>query len=360
MLIKRCPLESPIIKRKKTRKIKLGNLYIGGDAPITIQSMTNTDTKDFAATIDQIKDLENAGCDIVRIAIPNLNASKVVHKIVENTTVPLIADIHFDYRLALEAIKQGIDGLRLNPGNIEQRDKVEAIVKEAKANDIPIRIGVNGGSINRDKYSQVTPEALVDSAIEHIKILEELDYYNIKVSLKATDVPMTIAAYQMMSEQRDYPLHLGVTEAGTMFSGSIKSAIGIGALFAMGIGDTFRVSLTAPPVEEIRVAKEILKSLHIRDEGIDCISCPTCGRCQIDVIGITEKVEKEIANMDKKMKVAVMGCIVNGPGEAKDADIGISGGRGFGVLFKKGVEIKRVKEEEMVDVLIEEVRNYKA
>ena len=325
-----------MITRKKTRKIKLGNRFIGGDAPISIQSMTNTDTKNVSATVEQIKELEQAGCQIVRIAVPNMKAARVVHQIKENISIPLIADIHFDYRLALESLNQGVDGLRLNPGNIKRRDKVAAIVEEAKKKDIPIRIGVNGGSIDREKYSVVDAESLVASAIDHIRILEELDYHNIKVSLKATDVPMTIASYQLMSEKRDYPLHLGITEAGTAFKGSIKSSVGIGALLAMGIGDTLRVSLTAPPVEEIRVAQEILKSLHLMDEGIDCISCPTCGRCEIDIIGITEQVEKEIANIDKKMKVAVMGCIVNGPGESKDADIGICGGKGIGVFGRTG------------------------
>ncbi len=347
-----------LIHRKQTRKIKLGNIYIGGDAPISIQSMTTTDTKNVSATVQQIKELEEVGCDIVRIAVPNMKAAKVVHQIKENIKIPLIADIHFDYRLALESINQGVDGLRLNPGNIQRRDKVAAIVEEARKKDLPIRIGVNGGSVDREKYPILSPESLVDSALEHIKILEELNYYNIKVSLKATDVPMTIASYQLMSQKRDYPLHLGVTEAGTKFTGSIKSSIGIGALLALGIGDTFRVSLTAPPTEEIKVGKEILKSLHIIDEGIECISCPTCGRCEIDVIGITEKVESEIAKLNKKVKVAVMGCIVNGPGESKDADIGISGGKGIGVLFKNGVEVKRIPEKDLVEVLVTEVRNF--
>lgn len=348
-----------MINRRKTRKIKLGHLFIGGDAPISIQSMTNTDTKNVTATVDQIKELEKVGCDIVRIAVPNIKAAKVIHQIMNNITIPLIADIHFDYRLALEAINQGIDGLRLNPGNIQRRDKVIMIVEEAKKKNLPIRIGVNGGSIDRSKYPKMTPESLVDSALEHIKILENLNYHNIKVSLKATDVLMTIASYQLMSEKRDYPLHLGVTEAGTMFSGSIKSSIGIGALLAMGIGDTLRVSLTAIPTEEIRVAKEILKSLHIREEGVECISCPTCGRCEIDVIGITERVEKEIALIDKNVKLAIMGCIVNGPGESKEADIGIAGGKGIGILYKHGKEVRKVKEEDMVEVLLNEVRNFK-
>ncbi len=347
-----------LIKRRPTRKIRLGGIHIGGGAPITIQSMTTTDTNNVTATVDQIKELEAVGCDIIRIAVPNMKSAKVIHKIKENIKIPLIADIHFDYRLALEAIHQGVDGLRLNPGNIERRDKVTAIVQEAKQKDIPIRIGVNGGSINREKYPDLSPESLVDSAVEHIKILEDLEYYNIKVSLKAADVLMTIASYQLMLEKRDYPLHLGVTEAGTQFAGSIKSSIGIGALLAMGIGDTFRVSLTALPTEEIRVGKEMLKSLNIRNDGVECISCPTCGRCEIDVIGITEEIEQKIAHLDKKVKVAVMGCIVNGPGESKEADIGISGGKGVGILFKNGKEVRRIKEEDMVAVVVEEVRNY--
>ena len=325
---------------------------------MSVQSMTTTDTRDVEGTVKQIKELEEVGCEIIRIAVPNMKCASVVDKIKENINIPLIADVHFDYRLALEVIRRGVDGLRLNPGNIKNQDKVTAIVKEARKKELPIRIGVNGGSIDRAKYSVVSAENLVESALGHIKILEDLNYQNIKISLKATDVPMTIESYRLMSERKDYPLHLGVTEAGTKFVGSIKSSIGIGALLSMGIGDTIRVSLTADSKEEIRVAKEILKSLHLRDEGIDCISCPTCGRCDIDVIGITEVVEKEMEKIDKKLKVAVMGCIVNGPGESRDADIGISGGKGVGVLFKKGKEVCRVKEEEIVDVLLEEVRKF--
>ncbi len=348
-----------MIDRKKTKKIKLGNLYIGGDAPITIQSMTNTDTKNVAATVEQIKELEKAGCEIVRIAVPNIKAAKIIHQIKANIDIPLIADIHFDYRLALESINQGVDGLRLNPGNIKRADKLTAIVEEARKKELPIRIGVNAGSVDREKYPLLSPESLVDSALAHIKILEDLNYYNIKVSLKAHDVPMTIASYQLMSTKKDYPLHLGVTEAGTMFRGTIKSSIGIGSLLAMGIGDTFRVSLTANPVEEIRVAKQILESLHIRNDLIEMISCPTCGRCEVDLIDITEKVEEKIGNMEKKMKVAVMGCIVNGPGESKGADIGIAGGKGTGILFKKGQEIRKLNEHEFVDVLVDEVKKFK-
>ncbi|MDH4129320.1 MAG: flavodoxin-dependent (E)-4-hydroxy-3-methylbut-2-enyl-diphosphate synthase [Spirochaetota bacterium] len=347
------------INRKKTKKIKLGNMYIGGDAAISIQSMTNTDTRKVTSTVDQIKMLEKAGCEIIRIAVPNMKAAKVIHQIKQNINIPLIADIHFDYRLALEAIKQGADGLRLNPGNIQRSDKVSAIVEEAKKNDIPIRIGVNAGSVDRTKYPILNPESLVNSALEHINILEALNYYNIKVSIKATDVPMTIESYKLMSEKRDYPLHLGVTEAGTLFRGTIKSSIGIGSLLAMGIGDTFRVSLTADPVEEIKVGKQILESLNIRNDTINLVSCPTCGRCEIDIIGITQKVENQIGHLNKKIKVAVMGCIVNGPGESKDADIGIAGGKGIAVLFKNGKEIRRVKEEDLIDVLIDEVQNYK-
>lgn len=349
-----------MIIRKKTQKIKLGHLYVGGDAPITIQSMTNTDTKNVSATVDQIKELEKAGCDIIRVAVPNLKAAEVIHQIKENISIPLIADIHFDYRLALESIRQGVDGLRLNPGNIQQRDKVETIVQAAKEKDLPIRIGVNGGSVDRDKYPVLNAESLVASALDHIKILEDLNYYNIKVSIKAADVPMTIESYQLMSEKRNYPLHLGVTEAGTMFRGTIKSSIGIGALLAMGIGDTFRVSLTADPVEEIRVGKQILESLNIRRNAIELISCPTCGRCEIDLIGIAEQVEKEIGHLEKPLKVAVMGCVVNGPGESKGADIGIAGGKGMGILFKHGEKVKRLKEEELVKVLVDEVRNFES
>lgn len=347
-----------MITRKMTRQISIGNIKIGGGAPISVQSMTNTKTTDTEATVAQIQALKKAGCDIVRVAVPDMAAAENIANIKNQVDVPLVADIHFDYRLALKAIEQGIDALRINPGNIGSEDRVKAVVTAAKEKNIPIRIGVNAGSLDKKllaKYGKVTPEALVESALEHIKILENLDFHDIKISLKAHDVPLTLAAYRLMSETVDYPLHLGITEAGTVNTGIIKSAVGIGALLAEGIGDTFRISLTGDPVNEVKVANEILKALGLKEYGPTLISCPTCGRCNIDLPSIAEKVERRLDGITKPIKVAVMGCVVNGPGEARDADIGIAGGKGEGLVFRKGEIINKVPEDKLVDALFEEL-----
>lgn len=347
-----------MIKRKMTRQISIGDVKIGGGAPISVQSMTNTKTTDTNATVAQIKALVDAGCDIVRVAVPDMSAAENIYNIKNQVNVPLVADIHFDYRLALKAIEQGIDALRINPGNIGDEERVKAVVEAAKIRNIPIRIGVNAGSLDKKllaKYGKVTAEALVESALEHIRILEKLNFYDIKISLKAHDVPLTLDAYRLMSETVDYPLHLGITEAGTVNTGIIKSAVGIGALLAEGIGDTFRISLTGDPVNEVKVANEILKALGLKEYGPTLISCPTCGRCNIDLPSIAEKVEQRLSGITKPIKVAVMGCVVNGPGEARDADIGIAGGKGEGLVFRKGEVINKVPEDKLVDALFEEL-----
>ena len=341
-----------------TRQISIGDVKIGGGAPISVQSMTNTKTTDTNATVVQIKALVDAGCDIVRVAVPDMSAAENIYNIKNQVDVPLVADIHFDYRLALKAIEQGIDALRINPGNIGDEERVKAVVEAAKIRNIPIRIGVNAGSLDKKllaKYGKVTAEALVESALEHIRILEKLNFYDIKISLKAHDVPLTLDAYRLMSETVDYPLHLGITEAGTVNTGIIKSAVGIGALLAEGIGDTFRISLTGDPVNEVKVANEILKALGLKEYGPTLISCPTCGRCNIDLPSIAEKVEQRLSGITKPIKVAVMGCVVNGPGEARDADIGIAGGKGEGLVFRKGEVINKVPEDKLVDALFEEL-----
>ena len=347
-----------MITRRKTRQIAIGNVKIGGGAPISVQSMTNTKTTDTEATVAQIKALQDAGCDIVRLAVPDMAAAENIVNIKAQVNIPLVADIHFDYRLALKAIEQGIDALRINPGNIGDEERVKAVVTAAKAKHIPIRIGVNAGSLDKKllaKYGKVTAEALVESAMEHMRILEKLDFHDIKISLKAHDVPLTIEAYRLMSQTVDYPLHLGITEAGTVNTGIIKSAVGIGALLAEGIGDTFRISLTGDPVNEVKVANEILKALGLKEYGPTLISCPTCGRCNIDLPSIAAKVEKRLDGIKKPVKVAVMGCVVNGPGEARDADIGIAGGKGEGLLFRKGEIIGKVPEDKLVDALFAEL-----
>lgn len=347
-----------MITRKQTRQLFVGAIPVGGNAPISVQSMTNTKTTDVQATITQINGLAASGCDIVRIAIPDIEAARAISQIKAKVSVPLIADIHFDYRLALEAIARGINGLRINPGNIGGTEKVIAVVEAAKEHHIPIRIGVNAGSLEqaiREKYGSASPEAMVESALGHIRILENMDFYDMKISLKAHDVPTTIAAYRLMSETVDYPLHLGITEAGTINTGIIKSAVGIGTLLAEGIGDTFRISLTGDPINEVKVANEILKSLNLREYGPTLISCPTCGRCNIDLPAIAEKVEHRLQGIDKPISVAVMGCVVNGPGEARDADIGIAGGKGMGLVFRKGEIIAKVNEDELVDTLFVEL-----
>ena len=344
--------------RKLTRQISVGKIKIGGDAPISIQSMTNTKTHDAEATVEQIQKLSAAGCDIVRVAVPDMTAAKTLGKIISAVDVPIVADIHFDYKLALESIAQGVAALRLNPGNIGGAVHVREVVKSARAAKVPIRIGVNAGSLSRkllQKYGGATPEALVESALEHVKILEAEDFFDIKISLKAHDVPLTLAAYRLMSAKKNYPLHVGITEAGTVNTGVIKSAVGIGALLAEGIGDTIRVSLTGDPLVEVRVAKEILKSLGLREGGVTLIACPTCGRTRIDLPVIAAQVEEKISSINKKLTVAVMGCVVNGPGEARTADVGIAGADGEGIIFRKGVIVRKVPESELVAELFKEI-----
>lgn len=346
------------IKRKITRSVKVGNLLIGGGNNVVIQSMCNTDTRNVKETVAQIKRLEEAGCEMVRVAVPDMEAAKAIGEIKKEISIPLVADIHFDYRLALEAMEQGIDKVRINPGNIGSEEKIRAVVEKAKEKHIPIRIGVNSGSLEKDlleKYGHVTPEALVESALKHVRILERYDFHDIVISIKASSVPFSIAAYSLLSQKVDYPLHVGITEAGTVWGGTVKSAVGIGSILAMGFGDTIRVSLTGDPVEEIRAAKEILKSLELRKFGVEFVSCPTCGRTQIDLVSIASQVEEKCRKINKNIKVAVMGCVVNGPGEAREADIGIAGGKGEGLIFKKGEIIKKVPENELIDALMAEI-----
>lgn len=348
------------MNRIKTKKIKLGNTYIGGDANITVQSMTNTDTRNVQETVRQINHLEEAGCDIIRCAVPDMEACDALKEIVKYISIPLVADIHFDYRLALKSIENGVSALRINPGNIGSIQKVNEVAKAAKDKGIPIRIGVNSGSLQKDlleKYGKVCPEALVESASEHIRILETVNFEDIAISIKSSNVLQMIEAYRIISQKTNYPLHLGVTEAGTLWRGTIKSSIGIGTLLTEGIGDTIRVSLTGNPIEEVRVGREILKSVGYLNEGIEFISCPTCGRTQIDLIKIAETVEKRLAKCNKSLKVAIMGCVVNGPGEAREADIGIAGGCGEGLIFKKGEIVKKVREEDLVEELINQIKN---
>ncbi|WP_435788938.1 flavodoxin-dependent (E)-4-hydroxy-3-methylbut-2-enyl-diphosphate synthase [Clostridium sp.] len=343
---------------KETRKIKIGEIYIGGDSKVAVQSMTSTDTRDVEATVNQILQLEKVGCDIVRCAVPDMIAAEAIKDIVKRIHIPLVADIHFDYRLALKSIENGIAKLRINPGNIGSVDKIKLVAMAAKEKGIPIRIGVNSGSLESDileKYGHVCAQALVESALRHVEILERLDFYDIVISIKSSDVVMMIESYKLISDSVDYPLHLGVTEAGTTWRGTIKSSVGIGALLASGIGDTIRVSLTGDVIDEVKVGIEILKSLGYRDEGIKFVSCPTCGRTQINLIKIASEVEKRLEGSDKNIKVAIMGCVVNGPGEAREADIGIAGGVGVGLIFKKGKIIKTVNEEDLVEELIREI-----
>ena len=346
------------MNRKITKKIKVGNMYVGGDSKISVQSMTNTDTRDVEATVKQILDLEEAGCDIIRCAVPDIIAAEALKEIVKQIHIPLVADIHFDYKLALKAIESGVNALRINPGNIGSIDRIKLVVEAAKNKGIPIRIGVNSGSLEKDileKYNKTCPEALVESALRHVRILESLNFYDIGISIKSSDVMQTIESYRLISEKVNYPLHIGVTEAGTLWSGTIKSTIGIGTLLSEGIGDTIRVSITGDVLDEVKVGREILKTLGYIKEGIKFISCPTCGRTQINLIKIAEEVEKKLAKCEKNIKVAIMGCIVNGPGEAREADIGIAGGNGEGLIFKKGVVIKKVKEENLVEELLKEI-----
>lgn len=342
-----------------SKQIKIGGVAIGGDSPVVVQSMTSKPTQDVDATVSQINRLHEAGCEIVRVAVPDDKAALALKTIISQVSVPIIADIHFDYKLALSAIEHGVDGLRLNPGNIGGKRKIKEIVSAARYQDIPIRIGVNAGSLEKPilkKYGHPTPEALVESAMSHVRILEDLNFDLIKISLKSSDVNQMIAAYRILSKKVDYPLHLGVTEAGTLLSGTVKNAIGIGVLLSEGIGDTIRVSLTCDPVEEVKIGYEILKALGLRQRGVEIISCPTCGRCGIDLFKLVEQVERSLSKVSKPLKVAIMGCAVNGPGEAKEADIGIAGGQGYGTLFRKGKVIKKIAESELANSLIEEIR----
>lgn len=345
------------VQRRLTRKVIVGNVGIGGDAPISIQSMTNTPTADVEATVAQIKRLEAAGCDIIRVAVPNGDAAAALGNIKRAISIPLVADIHFDYKLALASLEAGVDKLRINPGNIGSVERVEAVAKTAKERGVPIRIGVNAGSIDRNRYGVPTPDALVESGLDEVRVLEKLGFEDIVLSLKAFDVPMIIRAYELASERCDYPLHLGVTEAGLAWEGTIRSSVGIGALLAEGIGDTIRVSLTGDPVEEVKVGYEILNSLGLHKKPFTIVSCPTCGRCAIDLADIADKVRQRLeANPPSKpITVAVMGCVVNGPGEASLADVGIAGGKGAGLLFAKGEKLRSVPENLLVDELIKEV-----
>ncbi len=348
------------LERKKTKELKVGNIKIGGNNPIAIQSMCNTDTRDVVSTVEQIKKLQAAGCEIIRVAVLDMAAAEALKEIKKNIEIPLVADIHFDYRLALKAVENGVDKLRINPGNIGGEENVRAVADACKKRGIPIRIGVNSGSLEKDileKYGKVTPEGLVESALRHVEILERNDFSDIVISIKASDVSFTAKAYSLLSEKVSYPLHLGITESGTIWSGSIKSSVGIGLILGLGIGDTIRVSLTGDPVEEVKVGKAILKALGLRKFGVEFVSCPTCGRTEIDLISIANEVEKRCLNIDKNIKVAVMGCVVNGPGEAREADIGIAGGKGVGLIFKKGQIFKKVPEGELVDALISEIEN---
>jgi len=344
--------------RKQTKAVQVGGVTIGGGAPISIQSMCNTDTRDVAATVAQINALAEAGCEIVRVAVPDMAAADALPAIVEQIKLPLVADIHFDHRLALRALDAGIAKLRLNPGNIGDREKVKPVVEKAKEKQVSIRIGVNGGSLDKAllaKHGGVTAEALAESALAHVEILESLDFHDIIISLKASDIPLTVAAYALISEQTDYPLHVGITEAGTLYKGTVKSSAGIGAVLLRGIGDTIRVSLTDDPVEEIRCARALLEAIGLRCFGPEIISCPTCGRTEIDLIGLAKAVEARCANITKHVRIAVMGCVVNGPGEARTADLGIAGGKDKGVLFKCGVPVRTMPEAELLDALMAEI-----
>ncbi|MEW8996329.1 MAG: flavodoxin-dependent (E)-4-hydroxy-3-methylbut-2-enyl-diphosphate synthase [Thermoanaerobacter sp.] len=344
--------------RKITREVKIGNKKIGGNNPILVQSMTNTDTHDIEKTIEQIRRLEAEGCDIIRVAVPDMEAAEAIKEIKKNINIPLVADIHFDYRLAIKSIENGADKIRINPGNIGREENIKKVVEIAKERGVPIRIGVNSGSLEKEilyKYKGITAEAVVESALKSVLILEKLGFYDIVISLKTPNVPLTIEAYKLASSKVDYPLHVGITEAGTIEAGTIKSAIGIGTLLYLGIGDTIRVSLTGDPVHEVRVGRQILRSLGLLKEGVEVISCPTCGRTKIDLVKLAQEVEKRTRHIKKPLKVAVMGCVVNGPGEAKEADIGIAGGDGEGVIFKKGKVYKKVKEEELIEELTKEI-----
>ena len=345
------------------KSINIGKVVVGGGAPVAIQSMTNTKTNDIDATVNQILKLEKAGCEIVRVTVPDMDSARCIDKIKEKINIPLVADIHFDYRVALECIERGIDKVRINPGNIGDRANVKLLAKKANEKNIPIRIGVNSGSIDKDilaKFGEVTPDAMVESALREIKVLEDCDFYNIALSLKASDVIKTVEAYRKISKLVEYPLHIGVTEAGTEYAGLIKSSVGLGSLLLDGIGDTIRVSLTADPVREIYAAKEILKATGKYKKGIEIVSCPTCGRCNYNLVEIVNKIEPMVKDIDKNIKIAIMGCVVNGPGEAKDADFGVAGGLNECIFFRKGVLEKKIKFDEVIDVILDEIKKFEA
>ena len=349
------------MKREETKKIKIGNVLIGGGSPVAIQSMTNTRTEDVRATVEQILQLESAGCEIVRCAVPTMEAACALEDIKRHIHIPLVADIHFDYRLAIAAIENGADKIRINPGNIGGHDRVKAVTDKAKEYHVPIRVGVNSGSLEKQllaKYGGVTAEGLVESAMDKVHMIEQMGYDEIVVSIKSSDVMMCVKAHELIAEQCPYPLHVGITESGTLLSGNIKSSVGLGIILNQGIGDTIRVSLTGPPIEEIKSARLILKTLGLRKGGIEVVSCPTCGRTKIDLIGLADKVEHMVADIPLDIKVAVMGCVVNGPGEAREADIGIAGGIGEGLLIKKGEVVKKVKEEELLETLRQELLHW--
>ncbi len=346
------------VTRRKSRAVKVGNVIVGGGFPVSVQSMTNTDTANVSATVAQIKRLEEAGCEIVRVAVLNAKAANSLGKIKKQIAIPLVADIHFSHTLALKAIKHGVDKVRINPGNIGEDWKVAEVVKAAQDAEIPIRIGVNSGSLPEDllnEFGHDDPRALVAAALRELEILEKLDFHDTIIAMKSTNVAVTIAAHRMLAELVEYPFHVGITEAGPMFSGTIKSAVGIGSILARGIGDTIRVSLTSDPVEEIRVGKQILKALELKREGVEVISCPTCGRAQIDIVGLAQRIEEKTRHIKTPLRVAVMGCVVNGPGEAKSADVGIAGGRGEGQLFLKAKALRKVKESDLESALLAEI-----
>lgn len=350
-----------MIARKKTRQIQIGNVPVGGNSPISVQSMTNTDTRRVNTTVKQIHELEKAGCELVRVAVLDLEAAAAIRSIRSQISIPLIADIHFDYRLAVAAMENGAQAIRINPGNLGGAEKLGRVVDAAKMHDVPIRVGVNSGSIEKDllhKYGYPTPEkpiALIESAIRNVRLLEQQEFYNLKISIKSSDTMTTINGYRQLSEKTDYPLHIGVTEAGGLIAGTVKSSVALGILLYEGIGDTFRISLTRPPIEEVKVGYELLRSLKIRERGPELISCPTCGRCGIDLFHLAERVENFMQSMESPLKVAVMGCVVNGPGEAKEADIGVAGGEGVGIIFKKGKLYKKVPETELLETFMAEL-----
>ncbi|MGF0031789.1 flavodoxin-dependent (E)-4-hydroxy-3-methylbut-2-enyl-diphosphate synthase [Bariatricus sp. SGI.154] len=347
--------------RDETKKIQIGNVWIGGGNPVAIQSMTNTKTEDVDATVAQILELEKAGCEIIRCAVPTMEAALALAKIKERIHIPLVADIHFDYRLAIAAIENGADKIRINPGNIGDESRVQAVVDKAKEYQVPIRVGVNSGSLEKplvERYGGVTAEGLVESALDKVHMIERMGYDNLVVSIKSSDVMMCVRAHELIAKECPYPLHVGITESGTLLAGNIKSSIGLGLILNQGIGDTIRVSLTGEPVEEIKSAKLILKTLGLRKGGIEVVSCPTCGRTKIDLIGLANQVEQMVADIPLDIKVAVMGCVVNGPGEAKEADIGIAGGIGEGLLIKKGKIVKKVKEDQLLETLRQELLHW--